>query len=75
MCYRFEGYWDVLRVDTLISIELNPSQPAVSSDILILLSDGLVQPFYLNLARLMREGCCRYFDSLIGVESIKQSNG
>ena len=75
MRHRFWGYWDVLRVDTLISVELNPPQPTVSSDILILLPDGLVQAFYLNLTCLMREGFCWHFDAPIGIQGIKQSDG
>ena len=54
MRHRFGCCWDVLRLDTLISVELNPPQPAVSGDILILLPDRLVQVVYLNLARLLR---------------------
>ena len=75
MCYRFRGYWDFLRVDTLIAVELNPSQPTVSGDILILLPDGLVQTFNLNLARLLREDFRVHFDPPIGVKGIEQSNG
>ena len=67
MRYRFDCCWDVLRLDTIISIKLNPPQPAVSGDILILLPDGLVQVVYLDLARLIREGFRRHFDSLIGI--------
>ena len=55
MRYRFGGYCDFLCVDTLIFVELNPPQPTVSGDILILFPDGLVQAFNLNLARLLRE--------------------
>ena len=40
--YCFGGYWDGLRLDALISVELNPSQPTVSGDVLILLPDRLV---------------------------------
>ena len=56
MRYRFGCCWDLSRVDTLISVKPNPSQSAVSGNILILLPDRLVQTVYLNLARLMREG-------------------
>ncbi len=75
MRHRFGCCWDVLRLDTLIPVKLNPPQPAVSGDILILLPDRLVQVVYLNLARLMREGFPRHFDSPIGIERIEQSNG
>ena len=75
MRYCFGGYWDFLCVDTFISVELNPSQPTVSGDILILFPDGLIQVFYLNLTRLLREGFLGYFDPLIGVEGVEQSDG
>ncbi len=75
MRHRFGCCWDVLRLDTIISVKLNPPQPAVSGDILILLPDRLTQVVYLNLARLMREGFHRHFDSPIGIERIEQSDG
>ena len=62
-------------MDTLIAVELNPPQPTVSGDILILLPNRLVQVFYLNLTRLMREGFCRHLDAPIGIKGIKQSDG
>ena len=64
-----------MRVDTLIPVELNPSQSTVGGDILILLPDRLVQAFNLNLARLMCEGFRGHLNSLISVEGIEQSNG
>jgi hypothetical protein len=70
--YCFGGYWDGLRLDALISVELNPSQSPVSGDILILLPDGLVQAFYLNFTRLLRQSFCGRFDSLIGVKGVEQ---
>ena len=75
MRYRFEGYWDLLCINTLIAVELNPPQPTVSDDILILLPNRLAQPFYLNLTRLMREGFCWHLYAPIGIKGIKQSDG
>ena len=56
MRYGFRWHWDILGVDTLIPVKLNPSQPTVGGDILILLSDWLTQTVNLNLARLTCEG-------------------
>ena len=75
MRYRFGCCWDVLRLDTTISVKLSPPQPTVSGDILILLPDRLVQVVYLNLARLMCEGYRGRFDSPIGIQRIKESDG
>ena len=75
MRYRFGSYWDLLCINTLIAVELNPPQPTVSDDILILLPDGLVQAFYLNLTRLMREAFYWHLDAPIGIQGIKQSDG
>ena len=72
MRYRFGCCWDVLRLDTTISVKLSPPQPTVSGDILILLPDRLVQMVYLNLARLMREGFDRHVDSLIGIQCVEK---
>ena len=71
---RISCYWDVLRLDAIISVKLNPSQPTVSGDILILFPNRLVQVVYLNLARLTREGFRLHFDSPIGVEGVEQSH-
>ena len=74
MRYRFVRCWDLLRLDAIISVELNPPQPPVSGDILILLPDRLVQLVYLNLACLMCEGFRRHFDSLIRIQCIEKSD-
>ena len=71
MRYCFRGYHYCLCVDTLILFELNPSQPTVSGDILILFPDRLTQVIYLNLTRLLRKRFHGHFNSSMGIEGIE----